>query len=241
MVGWERYALRNATAVICAYRFPTVHARWAKARRIEVIYNRIDTDRFHPTKRDRTLPLRVICVCNHIPSKNQENLIRAVGGVAVELTFIGQGVLLPRLKKLARDLGVSSQITFIESVPNRQIHSFYARHDIYAMVLSCPGICIPVLEAMACGLPIILNKPLWTDRPEIAGETAILVENTPAGYGDALARFIDDPILCDTIGARNRKIMVGMTGESMEQREGDLYRELVASTAGGECERDRKG
>jgi len=224
----EPYVLKNATKVICAYEFPVQYAKKYGAKDIEVIYNRVDTTRFKKT--DKTVKLgrpTIICVGRLIREKNQQVLIKAVKNLDVNLLLIGDGPLYPHLTKLAKNLGVEEKVKFIKSVPNSEIHRYYSSADIFAIPIRYGGVCTPVIEAMASSLPVVVPKPIWEDSPELVGDIAIVVENTPEAFEEAFKRLISNPKLRKELGEKGRKRALKVDGKKMEKKEMNLYKRLI--------------
>ena len=227
LTGMEHFTLRRATAVTCAYEFPARHARWAGSPRIEVIYNRVDTDRFKPLAGEPGQPLRVLTIGNHIPGKEPSAIIGAVRDLPVELTVVGKGPLTSRLQALVRDLGIGNKVRFVEAVPNASIHEYYQSHDLFCISIRYPGVCIPVLEAMASGLPIVTNQPLWEPAPEVVGDRAEIVANTSRGFAGGIRKYLDYPECIAAEGKNNRTRVEAIDGRVMEEREVALFGELI--------------
>ena len=228
LTGMEHFTMRRATAVTCAYEFPARHARWAGSPRIEVIYNRVDTERFKPLAGTPGQPLRILAVGNHIPGKEPSAIIRAVRDLPVVLTVVGKGPLSPRIHAMVRDLDIGDKVHFVEAVPNASIHEYYQRHDLFCISIRYPGVCIPVLEAMASGLPIVTNQPLWERAPEVAGDQAELVANTSEGFALGIQKYLDRPECLAAEGKENRGRIEAIDGRAMEAREAALFAELMA-------------
>ncbi len=225
----EEFVLRKADLVIGAYKFAADYATAHGARRVRVVYNRVYAKQFswNRSSASERKRLTVLCVGRMERVKNQECLVRAVKNLDVNLVLIGDGPLREGLEVLAKKLGIQAKITFIRSVPNVEIHKFYYQSDIFAIPIEYGGICIPVLEAMTAGLPLILPKPRWEKEPELAAEAAIVAENTPEGFEEGLRRLIEDANLRRQLGERGRAIMKSIQGETMERREMELYEELL--------------
>jgi len=143
----------------------------------------------------------------------------------VNLLLIGTGKLTPKMVKLADDLGISDKVTFIESVPNSEISHYYLQSDIFALSTQYPELAIPVIEAMAAALPIVLGKPFW--EPEFTREIALVVENTPEGFREAFTRLLADAQLRKELGEKARKQAEEIDGETMESKEVELYKQLL--------------
>jgi len=224
----EPYVLRNAKKVICVYKFPVEYAKKYGAKDVKVIYNRVDTTRFKKT--DNTVkPSRptIICVGRLIREKNQQVLIKAVKNLDVNLLLIGDGPLYPYLTKLTKDLGMEGKVEFIKSLPNSEMHKYYSSADIFAIPIRYGGICTPVIEAMASSLPIVVPRPRWEDSPELVGDIAMVVENTPEGFEEAFKKLISDPRLRKKLGEKGRKRALEVSGKKMEEKEMNLYKNLI--------------
>ena len=92
--------------------------------------------------------------------KNQAFLISAFAEVAkdqphMKLLLAGNGILLKNCKELAQRLGAEDRIRFLGFVEN--MRELYAACDVCVSVSLIEGIPFNVLEAMACGLPVIAS------------------------------------------------------------------------------------
>ena len=97
--------------------------------------------------------------------------------------------------------------------------------DIFAISSFYEGFCIPILEAMAAGLPVVVNnkEPL----PEVLSGTGIVVENTPEAFEEAFKQLISNPQIRKELGERAKTRAMKLDGSIMEQKEADLYEELI--------------
>lgn len=225
---FNSYSLSKITKVICVSNFLTSYAKKYGAKDIEVIYNKVYSSQFY-TKRNynqkKTKP-RILSVGRLAPQKNQESLIKAVLNLDVELHLIGDGINYNKLKLLAENLGIKEKVKFIKSVPHKEIQNYYWEADIFAMSSSCEGFCIPVLEAMASGLPVVVNnkEPL----PEVLGDSGIVVEDNPQAFAKAFKELSSNSQLRRELGDKAHKRALDIDGEIMERKEMELYRDLVA-------------
>lgn len=224
---FQSYSFRNATKVICAYNFLVDFATKCGAKNVEVIYNRVDTSRFKKVGDEKHSDIRVICVGNLTPGKNQEVLIRAIKDLDVKLLLIGNGPLYQYLVDLAADLKIADKVTFIKYVPNSELHKCYAASDIFAIPIKHGGICIPAIEAMASSLPLVVPKPRWEKEPELVGDIAVVVENTPDGFKKGIAKLIASPELRKKLGDEGRKRALGIDSKIMEEKEMMVYKKLL--------------
>ncbi len=228
--GMNRVSLGQADHVICAYRFPCRHvARW-RWRELSVIYNRVDLARFHPAEsRDSREDFRILNVGRQFAGKDPAPLVAALTGRPFwRLTLVGDGPCHARLVAQARALGVDSRVEFLPRVGHAELPALYRGHDAFAMRIDQPGVCIPVLEAAASGLPVVVNQPRWEETPEVVGELAEVVPATAAGYRQALDRLAEDRSYRLGRGTALRELALQYDGGRMEQAERELYERLIA-------------
>jgi len=225
---FEYYSLSRVDKLICVTNYLIRYAKKYGAKDIEVIYNRVDTKQFNKSddniKPDKTT---ILCVARLAKQKYQECLIRAVKDLDVNLLLIGDGELYDALKQLTKELGIEDKVKSIKSVPHSEIHKYYSSADIFAIATHHEGFCIPVLEAMASSLPVVVSNigPL----PEIVADTGIIVENDPDSFRDAFKMLLSNPELCKELGEKGRKRALEVDGSIMEGKEMELYKKLIGS------------
>lgn len=230
---FERYCLGNAAKVICVTKFLTQYAQKYGSRDIQVIYNRVSTRKFQPRQRNDRERKMILCIGRVGFQKNQECLIRSIVGLNVDLLLVGEPdrgdlAFYNRLKSLAQNLGVGDRVHFIKSIPYEKIEQIYVDADIFAIATRWEGFCIPVLEAMAAKLPVVVadKEPL----PEVLGGTGIVVQNTPEAFQAAFRRLIANPNLSKELGEKGRDRAKELDGAVMEEKEMQLYQALTMKT-----------
>lgn len=144
--------------------------------------------------------LRVISVGRLVPEKDMTTLIRAFGMVAqrfqdAELWIVGEGSELARLERLGSELGLSKQIKFLgfQANPFEWIKSA----DIFVHTALYEGFGHVLLEAMACGVPVVATDCDFGPREIIKdGENGCLVRmSDPEHLAQVLATLMTDPLL----------------------------------------------
>lgn len=221
----EYYTLRNASAVLCVSNYLHEYARRYGARRTITVYNKVYPDQFQGQAGSGRPPLQVLAVMRLDPQKDPECLIRAVAPLDLRLKLVGKGELEGRLKALVRELGVEHKVEFVPMVPNSQIHAHYLEADIFALATRYEGFCIPVLEAMAAGLPVVASQT--PPIPEILGGTGLLVARNPEAFAKALRELAADAPLRARLGQAARERAASLDGRRMEEREAGLYEALM--------------
>lgn len=229
-LGWTRYACAHADRIVPKYEAAARLLRRSPFRdKVEVIYNQVFLERFADL-RPRLRPgqrLRIINVGRQFDGKDQRPLIRSLRHVDAELTLIGRGPLRQALVRTARQCGVSGRVTFVDAVPNARLPEAFAGHHVFAVNILQPGVCMPVMEAMALGFPVVINRPRWEAEPEVCGRCARVVPGTEAGFAGAFAELLVRPDLVAEMGAASRATIPAFSGEEMERRERDLILRLL--------------
>jgi glycosyltransferase involved in cell wall biosynthesis len=159
----------------------------ANPRKIHVVYEAynehcrvLDLAETAVVKKKYSLPERFMLFVGGLnPVKNFGNVLKAYkqvqGRSPHKLVVVG----FKRWKfesdlELIEELGLRDQILFTGFVPDDDIPAFYNLADLFLFPSLYEGFGIPVLEAMACGCPVITTKTGCT--PEVAGDAAFLVD-----------------------------------------------------------------
>ncbi len=229
--GWERYVYRHADRLVPKYQAAARLLLRSRYRdKVEVIYNQVHLARFQD-QQPQLRPgerLRIITVGRQFAGKDQRPLVAALKEIDAELTLVGTGPLRGALERTALELGVADRVRYIDAVPNADLPAVYAGHHVFAMNLVQPGVSMTAMEAMALGYPVVINRPRWEARPELVGETACVVDGTPAGFRAAFEQLLARPEQVALLGARSRQAILPFAGEVMEARERDLILSLLS-------------
>jgi glycosyltransferase involved in cell wall biosynthesis len=178
---------RRLIAVSEATRADLVRVYGLPADRIEVVLHGVEPE-FFALDRSRTEPF-VLCVSTLHPHKNLGRLIRAYARRKREwrLTIAGmRGFFAEALDKLIRELGVGDSVELTGWIPREELLRLYARAQAFVYPSTFEGFGMPVLEAMAAGIPVACSDipPLR----EVAGDTALFFD--PLNE-DAIAGALD--------------------------------------------------
>jgi glycosyltransferase involved in cell wall biosynthesis len=129
-------------------------------------------------------------------------------GAMMRLIIVGEGPQKSKLEKLARTLGVHKATQFVGAIPNVQVPSLLNRFDAYAALsrLDSESFGVAIVEASACGLPVLVSSV--GGLPEVVDDnvTGIVVEkeNVQAA-AKAMLRLMDDPWLRARMGEAGRR------------------------------------
>ena len=237
-----------STVVVPLTEITAAHLGKAGFTRIRpVIPHGVDTQVFRPAttgkslaygplsgnckrRRNEQLPNPVlVSVGANSRRKRFDKLIEAFSLVAKELPEARLTIKTDKKNKpggfnlieLARSHGVAHGVSIIErELTEAELALFYASADIYVHTAEWEGFCIPVIEAMACGLPVVTHPVQGPGElipyPELRvpgstivkeSQTALLIAD-PRSYADAIVRLVSNPALARSASIAGRAAAV---------------------------------
>ena len=140
------------------------------------------------------------------PRKNLDGLLRAYALVAGQMEWplivVGAaGWLYDPVFHLVRQLGIGERVRFAGYAPVEELPYWYGAAGVFVLPSLYEGFGLPVLEAMACGTPVVTSNR--SSLAEVAGDAALLVEpERPQAIAEALLRLVCDPALRQELAAR---------------------------------------
>jgi glycosyltransferase involved in cell wall biosynthesis len=147
----------------------------------------------------------ILCVAQKRPYKNLASLIHALTALPDQRTVL----VLPgaptdheeELRSLAELIGVLDRVRFPAWVADEELEALYASATCFVLPSLIEGFGLPVLEAMARGVPVACsNRPAL---PEVAGEAALFFDPTDqAAVTEAARRLLTDAELRERLSAR---------------------------------------
>jgi glycosyltransferase involved in cell wall biosynthesis len=203
-------------------------------RQIQVIPNVIEMKKFSLSdtlKKDNNLNIGILGGMGNY-RKGLDILIKAVSLLKdMELTVHigGDGKLLTTFKDMAKELDVAGKCIFYGEIKPENIQDFYSKLDFYVLPSRDETFGVVVVEAMACGLPVIATK---CGGPEeiITKETGVLIDKEDP---QELSRAIRS--VAGNLGSYNRKAIRDYVLEKYGQdlfvaSISEVYQELLRNT-----------
>jgi glycosyltransferase involved in cell wall biosynthesis len=191
----------------------------ADPAKIEVIYPGVDPGFHRVTDPARLDAVRsrygidrdyILCVGIYKPRKNHAGLLRAFqrlleSGSRAQLVIAGpmaEGE--PALRRLAVELGVAKHVVFTGFVDESDLCALYSAATVYACPSFYEGFGFTVLEAMACGTPVVCLSA--TSLPEVAGTAALYSDpRDPEQMASQLRRVFSDAALRNALIEQGRE------------------------------------
>ena len=158
----------------------------------------------------------VLSVGSLEPGKGRGALAEAVktlGGL--QLAVAGQSSWGPR-DNGARYLGY---------VPDSDLPALYTAAELFAFPSLYEGFGLPVLEAMACGTPVVASNT--SAIPEVAGSAALLVQPSAGELAEAMSSVLNDPVLRATMVEQGKRQAALFSWEQTARRTLEVYQEAA--------------
>lgn len=165
------------------------------------------------------------------PRKNLTSLIHAFSIIKDEIRhkLVLAGPKSPAEIRMFTSLiskeGVEGRVSLINYVPYHHLPALFCGAAVFVYPSRYEGFGLPVLEAMACGVPVVASST--TSIPEVAGDSAMLVDpEDPRAIADACRAILYDESLEETLSVRGRKQSEKF---SWERAASDILEILLAS------------
>jgi glycosyltransferase involved in cell wall biosynthesis len=177
------------------------------------------------------------------PRKDLPALVRAFAALATELPhrlvlagLSGWGV--GELAAAVAASGVADRILLPGYVPEADKAALLTGADVFAYPSRYEGFGLPVLEAMACGTPVVTTT--GGSLPEVAGDAATLIEpGDTAALAAALARLATDPAARRDAAERGRRRAAAFTWDRCAELTAAAYSRAVGASSHSSSARPR--
>ncbi len=186
------------------------------ADKIDVVYSGLDSHFRRPPHQEieefraaHGLPERFILYLGTIePRKNLSTLIRAYAKVRPEGIKLvcagGRGWMYQDVFQTVEELRVTREVIFPGFLPEDDLPLWYSAADVFVYPSAYEGFGLPVIEALACGVPTITTNA--SSLPEAAGDAALLVPPDDSdALAECLAQLLGDPHLQSDLALRGPK------------------------------------
>jgi glycosyltransferase involved in cell wall biosynthesis len=185
---------------------------------VSVVPNYVDTDLMAPGPAPVRPRPRVGFLGRFERQKNPLTLIEAMAGIDAELVAVGAGSLRDAMAVRAAELGIS--LTMSGNLPHPELPGFFRSLDVFALPSLFEGHPKALLEAMACGLPVVGGDSPGIREVVDHGRTGLLAAPEPAAFRAAIAGLLADRARAAALGSAARaEIVAGMSLDQTVERE----------------------
>ncbi|MCA9134355.1 MAG: glycosyltransferase family 4 protein [Planctomycetales bacterium] len=202
-----------------------LRTQWRCAeQRLHVLHPGVDTQQFRPAGRSPSVRRHlawdnrpVILTAGRLQRrKGHDMLIRALPDIRAHLprilyAIIGEGPERNFLQDLAQQLGVQDAVQFLGEISDPELCACYQQCDLFALpnreiAGDIEGFGMVLLEAQACGRPVLAGTSGGTAETMRCGETGEVVDCCqPQPLAEAVIRFLSDPQRCSRMGQAARR------------------------------------
>jgi 1,2-diacylglycerol 3-alpha-glucosyltransferase len=225
----EPFVLNTADKIIVVYKIIQPYVTKHSSNKSEVLHNKVDCNRFVKGEVINSLPQPLILsVGNLIHVKNHKILIKSMRSIKGHLLIIGNGELYSELNQLVLEYKIQDKVTIKKSIPNDKIQNYYKSAKIFALAYNTEveSLPMPVIEAMATGLPVVIPFPK-EGYSEGLEKTAVFTKNDEKSFTENIQRLLENKDLREKYSKQSLNKSKEFDSEKIEERESEIYLELT--------------
>jgi glycosyltransferase involved in cell wall biosynthesis len=175
-------------------------------RRIALVPNCVDLSRFRPELGNAHARRRIIYVGRLSLEKRVDHLLTAfklIDDPSLELLIAGDGPQSTLFRSMAKHLGLNN-VTFAGSVPDAVLPSLYNSSLLFATASDSENSPVSILEAMACGKPIVATEAGGTPEVVADGFSGLLAKpNSPEDLASKIRVLLDSDDLLSELSSNS--------------------------------------
>lgn len=242
----HRLALRAAARIITpsiATQTDLIRLFGVKPDRIRVVPEAVD-DRFRPASIDQVTALKskyqlpvpyLLYVGINKPPKNLVRLIEAYARVVQQNSNFAYDCVVagawddryPQAQQRSGELGLADRVHFIGSIADADLPALYSSADVFVTASLYEGFGLPILEAMACGTPVISSRA--SSLPEVIGDAGLLFDPTDVeAIAIAIQQIASDSQLRMNLKQRGFDRAKQFTWAQAADRTIEVYQEAIS-------------
>lgn len=185
LTNWTKFSAQNADHIITISNFSKqdiIKQYRINKDKITVAYPGYDKEKFR-LKSERTGDNYIIYIGTIQPRKNLIRLIEAFARIEgdLKLVIVGKttsegrgGWKYQEILETPKKLGIEERVKFLGFVPTKDLPYLLSNSLAFVLPSLWEGFGIPVLEAMACGTPVIVSNV--SSLPEVIGNAGVLID-----------------------------------------------------------------
>ncbi len=174
--------------------------------KLRCIPNGVDINLFRPSPREVTNRQLVVGTVGNLTAVKRQSMLldvcaRLANTADIRVVIAGQGPLRQELEERAQQLGIADRVEFLGY--QLDVAKVYGKIDIFVLTSATEQMPFSVLEAMACGLPIV-STDVGDIKKMVSRENQPLITHE-GKFVDALATLVTDDKLRRQLGQDNRE------------------------------------
>ena len=192
--------------------------------KIRLLHPGVDCTKFRPAPRDNDVRRRlgwnnrpvVLTVGRLQRRKGQDQMILAVKKIRESIpdvlySIVGEGEERPRLERLVRENHLEGNVHFVGEPHDEKLVQCYQQCDLFVLAnrqdgQDIEGFGMVLVEAQACGKPVIAGRSGGTAETMRVGETGFVIPcETPDGLASLIPELLSDPPRLERMGQSARQ------------------------------------
>lgn len=209
------WVFKNVDRIICLTKSDAqeVVKLGCSPKKIRVIPNAVDTNRFRPgTKHKENL---VVWTGRFVPEKGLNYLIKAARIIEkkfkdVKFMLVGYGPLKRKIMELTCNYGLLNKVVYVMGPFNRnQVADILGKSSIFVLPSLKEGLPLSLLEAMACGKPVVgSNVPGISDILTHRHNGLLIQPKNPEALANAILTLLNNKYLRKKLGQNARQLII---------------------------------
>lgn len=181
----------------------------------------IDVERFSSSQRNQDDKIRIGTIKTLLPKYGIDVLLQAFAHLKkilpdepskrLILDIVGEGKQHSQLESLSEELGIAADTSFSGRIPHEAVPARLSCFDVYVALsrLDSESFGVAILEAGACGVPVVVSDVSGLSEVVVNNETGFVVpRENPRAAAEAIAKLITDPSLRARMGQAARKHVI---------------------------------
>ena len=242
----EKIAGKFCSKIICVSDFDkdlALRYKITSLEKIVVIHNGVEIlqnsenvrTRIYEETKEKGI-IKIVFIGRLAEPKDPLLLLRAFNDLSTELkdktrlSFIGEGSKRKSLEKFIRENELEEKVKILGEIPRDKLFEVLKKFDIFVLISNWEGFPRSILEAMSCGLPVIVSD-VGGIKEAVDENCGILVKRgDKEGIKNALERLIKNPSLIKKMGEKAKeKVKKEFSLDKMLRETEGVYKEIILS------------
>ena len=246
LANLEEKTAQNATLIVTIsnYSLEKILEHYGIDKgKVRIVPNGVDVEKFKPLENSALLKRHfglgnepcVLFIGSLIPRKGISFLVEAAKRIIKEnaetkFLIVGEGPQKNQLTIALESVNLSGNFKFLGNLKEDDLSAVYNCADVFVLPSIQEGQGIVLLEAQACGKPVVAFDIGGVNEAARNGETGLLVDRgSSEELGNALLRLLSEKPLREKMGANGRRFVTeNFTWDICAQKMLKVYREVLA-------------
>lgn len=209
--------------------------------RQETVYNPIDAETFNVVtdrnkgelkKKFNLNDKTIVYAGRFAPEKNIDIIVRAVALAKekipdITLAMAGHGSFFEDIKKLVTELGLEQNTRFLGTLSHFELADLYRASEIFSITSTSEIQSMTLIQAMACGLPIIGVKARGFEH---IGENGILIEPGDINaLSEKIVLLLNDPAMRNALSEKSLRFAQKLSDKNIAMEWEKIYQKEIAT------------